>query len=340
MLIWTRWEIYVFTFIALLVTVLFEVVGLKWLQLPWTPIALIGTAVAFLIGFQSNAAYGRIWEARQIWGGMVNDSRSWGMMVKDMVTTEYANEKTSEEELADHKRILIYRQIAWLTALRYAMRQKRPWEVFSKGRTNKEWADRMPIPELEGVLDEDLKKLLSDNEVEYVLRKTNKATAIMTLQSKHLRALKERGIIWEFSFLEMEGIIRELTTHQGKSERIKNFPYPRQFATLGYDFVKVFVVLLPLAVVPEFSKIGSLLLESFPLVGSYFVWASVPFIVILSWTFHTMQRIGAVGENPFEGSANDVPISTIARGIEIDLREMLEEENIPEPLPERFNIQM
>lgn len=54
---------------------------LHWFKIPWTPIALIGTAVAFVIGFQNNSAYGRIWEARKIWGGIVNTSRTFGMFV-------------------------------------------------------------------------------------------------------------------------------------------------------------------------------------------------------------------------------------------------------------------
>jgi len=78
------------------------------------------------------------------------------------------------------------------------------------------------------------------------------------------------------------------------------------------------------------------------LVGQLFVWLGVPFSALISWVFNTMQRIGVTGENPFEGSANDVPISTIARGIEIDLREMLGEskEEIPEQFPVVYDIQM
>jgi len=63
---------------------------------------------------------------------------------------------------------------------------------------------------------------------------------------------------------------------------------------------------------------------------------------MVSWVFHTMERIGRIGENPFEGTANDVPITTMSRGIEIDLREMLDEpsETIPKPIEARFNMEM
>ena len=57
----------------------------------------------------------------------------------------------------------------------------------------------------------------------YVLSKTNKAVAVLSLQSKHLRDLKEKGLVWEFSFLELESVLAELFNLQGKSERIKNF---------------------------------------------------------------------------------------------------------------------
>ena len=91
-----------------------------------------------------------------------------------------------------------------------------------------------------------------------------------------------------------------------------------------------------------FAEIGVALSKDYPLLGPYFVWLGIPFTMIVSWVFSTMQRIGIVGENPFEGSANDVPISTIARGIEIDLREILDEtpEQIPEPYPVVEGVQM
>ncbi len=222
------------------------------------------------------------------------------------------------------------------------MRQAKPWEVFMEYKTNREWASAMHIPERENSLEEDLSPLLPEVEYDYVISKTNKATALLALQSKNIRELKDQGFIWEFSFLELEGVLKELFDLQGKSERIKNFPYPRQYATLNNLFVWIFIALLPFGVIPEFARIGAGLSENFPIIGQYFVWVSVPFIVLVSWIFHTMERIGRVGENPFEGTANDVPISTIARGIEIDLREMIDEnkEDIPGPMPTVYGVQM
>lgn len=343
MILWTRWEALFFILLPSIVVSLHVFFDFRFLEVPWTPVALIGTAVAFIVGFQNSAAYGRIWEARKIWGGIVNSSRTWGMKTRDMVNNDHAKKPVSEEELSEIRETLVYRHIAWLTSLRHAMRSPRTWEVYRESQTNKEWSKKVHIPEKISTLEDDLFLYLSAEECEYIMEKNNKAVALIYKQSEHIRELKEKGLIWEFAFLELENLLEELFTLQGKSERIKNFPYPRQYATLSYYFVWIFILLLPFGLVPEFTTISNSIQQEFSsFSGHLFIWLSVPFCGIVSWVFHTMMRIGIVGENPFEGSANDVPISTIARGIEIDLRQMLDEDNefIPRQFPEEYNVQM
>lgn len=339
---WTRFETFLFLIIGIVAVAAYVFLDLEWLKIPWTPLALIGTAVAFVIGFQNNAAYGRIWEARKIWGGIVNTSRTFGMFVQDMLTNEHAAVKLSEEELRHEMKTLTYRHIAWMTALRHAMRAPKPWETVVLEKTNREWTNIIQPPERQSTVEEDMKPYLSDADLAYAMRKNNKQTALLYLQSHHLRKLKESGVIWEFSFLELESVLQELFTLQGQSERIKNFPYPRHFATLNHYFMWVFVMILPLALIPQFADIGKEVSDNYPVAGNLFIWFSIPFYVAVAWVFHTMERIGRTGENPFEGSANDVPISTIARGIEIDLRQNLGEsdEEIPEQFPVIYHTQM
>jgi putative membrane protein len=351
MIWWTRYETYLFLGIITVWVAIYYFFDLHWLKIPWTPLALIGTAVAFVIGFQNNAAYGRIWEARMIWGGIVNTSRTFGMFLQDMLTNEHAKTPFSEAELKNEIKTLTYRHIGWMTALRHAMRVPKSWETSVNDKTNQEMDVRPP--ELKSTLEADLKPYISESDFEYVMNKSNHQTALLYLQSHHLRKLKEKGMIWEFSFLELENILQECFTLQGKSERIKNFPYPRQFATLNHFFMWIFVLLLPLSLVPQFAEIGNDILTNITIeeiesqsqknttiIGNLFIWLSIPFYVVIAWIFHTMERIGRTGENPFEGTANDVPISTIARGIEIDLRQNLgETEGIPEQFPMEFNTQ-
>jgi putative membrane protein len=210
-----------------------------------------------------------------------------------------------------------------------------------KHPTNKEWGEVIGVREHRYPLEEELAPYVSEKELAYVLAKSNKATHLMSLQSKQLRHLRTQGLIDDFRHMEMENILVELFALQGKSERIKNFPYPRQYATLNWIFLWIFVLLLPLGVMFEFDKIGIAVSDSHPLIGPNFIWLSVPFSALVMWVFHTMERIGRVSENPFEGTPNDVPITTMSRGIEIDLREMLDEDpaSIPPPIEAQHNVQ-
>ena len=127
----------------------------------------------------------------------------------------------------------------------------------------------------------------------------------------------------------MEKRLADLYDQQGKCERIKNFPYPRQFASINLFFIWLFVILLPFGMLNEFQKLGE-----------HYVWLTIPFSIVVSWVFVSMEKVGESTENPFEGSANDVPITALSRTIEIDLRDMLNEENLPSPLTAENKILM
>ena len=148
-----------------------------------------------------------------------------------------------------------------------------------------------------------------------------------------MRLLKESGKLSEFDFIELEKTLTTLYEHQGKSERIKNFPYPRQFATVNQMFIRLFISVLPFGILQEFGKLTKDL-------GDEFIWVTVPCSLVVGWVFYMMERIGEATENPFEGSANDVHISNISRTIEIDLKEMLDETNIPPATVAENNILM
>jgi putative membrane protein len=320
--LWTRRETATFCLIATLPTVLHTSLGWKWLTIPWLPIAMVGTAVAFVTGFKNNASYARLWEARQIWGGIINSSRAWGILAMDFPKDATLPSPTGDDD-GQRRTVserLIHRHIAWLTALRYQLRERRSWENM-KLVHNKEYQRNYHVPEWEGNLEEELRRLLCPAEADLVLSKKNRATQIIALQSHDLRQLADREMLSDLRLVEMEKRLAELYNDQGRCERIKNFPYPRQYATLNLFFIWLFIFLVPFGMLQEFQKLGD-----------QFAWMTIPASIIVAWVFHTMDKIGESSENPFEGSANDVPITALSRTIEIDLREMLGEENIPEPL--------
>jgi ion channel-forming bestrophin family protein len=321
-LLWTRRNIYWLLIVGIVPTVLYQVFHLKWLAIPWTVVALLGTATAFLVGFKNTQTYNRTWEARQIWGAILNSSRAWGTMSRDLI-----NHPARTKEL-------IYRHFAWLTALRYQLRESRTWETTTK-IYNKEYQNFYSIPERETPLETELAKYLNEDELEYILKTKNRAAQLLSLQSKTTRALFDHQEIDSYRFVEMQRLIRDLFDQQGKSERIKNFPYPRQFATINSIFIKLFCILLPFSMLKDFDRLNEGMVG--PLHG-YMVWLVIPFSVLISWVYTSLEQVGESTENPFEGSANDVPISQMSRTIEIDLREMLGETDLPPALQPKNNI--
>ena len=317
-ILWTRRDILLLFLVAAVPTVLYQHFGWKWITLPWLPIALLGTAVAFVIGFKNNASYDRLWEARRIWGAITNFSRAWGIMVRDYVTNQHATIMVTEAVLTQIHYTLYKRHFAWLTALRYQLREPKSWEAINLAH-NREYRDQFfRVEEQDNNMADAIRPYLSPEEYESVMHKSNKAAQILALQSEHLRELLDMGFIEDFRHMELEKILVECYNQQGGSERIKGFPYPRQFASLNLWFIQIFVALIPFGMIQEFAKMGD-----------NFVWMTIPFSVLSGWIFTTMERIGETSENPFEGSANDVPITTISRNIEIDLMEIL---NIPHQL--------
>jgi putative membrane protein len=327
-LYWTRRDIIWYLVLGSIPTLLYQVFDWKWLTIPWVPIAMIGTAVAFIVGFKNNATYNRLWEARQIYGAIVNSSRSWTIMAIDFVTAP-AHKEVDEGELQRIRTRLVHRHIAWLHALRFQLRAPRVWEHMIKVY-NREFRKAYPVDEQDGnKLADALTDLISAEEKVLVTSKSNVATQLIAQQSRDLREIQSRGLIHELRHVEMQNMLVDLYGQQGKCERIKNFPYPRQYATLNLMFVRLFNTLVPFGMLGEFAKLGA-----------GFVWLTIPFTALVAWVFMMMERIGESTENPFEGSANDVPITAMTRSIEIDLREMLGETNIPAPIQPQNNILM
>ena len=337
LLLYTRRETLFMAGVATLPTVLSVVLGWRWIEVPWVPIAMLGTASAFTVGFRNNATYARAWEARQIWGAIVNTSRTWGIMVRDLVTADAlaasgtyappARAAGGTAEVTDASRVLVHRHIAWLTALRYQLREPRGWENMDRPDNVAYQQRYYAIAERDGQLASELTRLLGEEESRDVLAHANRATAILALQSAHLRALSDQGALDPFRHVALVRQLEALYDHQGRCERIKNYPYPRQFATLNYWFIRLFVWLVPFGMLQEFHRL--------PTVA---IWLTVPFSVIVTWLFLALEKIGESTENPFEGNANDVPITALSRTIEIDLRQMLGERDVPPPLAATHNI--
>lgn len=313
---WSRKGLYFGAVTGAVAVFLYEVACFKWMVVPWQPVALVGTALAFYLGFKNNASYDRLWEARKIWGAILNASRSFGASLLGYVSNLHASEKVSDAELKAIRKDLINRHLAWVTCLRYQLRAPRVWEHTDE--LLHEVYPEIKTPEFTVKLDEVLPQYLSPEEIAGLTGKSNLATQLLANQSQELKRLREAGLIDDFRHIELQKIISTMYDEQGKSERIKNFPFPRQYASIPLLLIKITSIMLPFALLTEFGKIGP-----------NHVWLTIPFAAIVTWVFILMEMIGDYSENPFEGTYNDVPISAISRTIEIDLKEMLGEKDIP-----------
>ncbi len=310
---WTRRRLYAVLALAAIPVVLYQF-GQEWIALPWSLAVLLGTAASFIVGFKNAQTYNRTVETQQIWTSIASASRYWGTISRDFPTNPRST------------KALIHRHLAWLTVLRYELRSRRVWESVTSS-SNAEYRDKFyTIPETESPLEVELAKYLPDQELQQLAATKNKATWLIGAQSTTIKDLYASQELVVLHHTEMQKTLKDLIDQQSKAERIKNFPYPRQYATINTIFVWCFVALLPFCLVREFDRLNDGVLG---LLAGQMAWLAIPFSALVSWMYVSLDQVGSSTENPFEGGANDVPISQISRLAEVELREMLGENDLP-----------
>lgn len=325
-MLFTGWHIIWITTWAAFITLLYKYTDLKLFVVSWVPISVIGTAVAFYVGFKNNQAYDRLWEARKIWGGIVNNSRTWGTVVRAYITNQFTSETYSEDDLRVIHKKIIYRHIAWIYTLRSQLLIPTSWEHINQSKAiAKQTKRRMNAYGL-GLLNDDytekeLKAFLPVDEHDRLINYKNTATQIIDQQAQDLVELRKLSVIEDFRHMEMQNVLNEFYTLQGKCERIKKFPLPRQYGASSAILVGVFIFLLPFGMASEFLELGN-----------YGVFLSILLSGLVGWVYMLMELVGDYSENPFEGLGNDIPMLSLCRTIEIDLREMLGETDLPKPI--------
>ena len=310
---WTRRRLYLVLALASIPVVVYQLFGQKWIALPWSVAALLGTATSFIVGFKNAQTYNRTVEAQQVWTAIASASRYWGMLCRDLPASSGSIKP------------LVHRHLAWLTALRYELRGERVWE--SVRGANAEYRDtHYVVPETQSPLAVELAKYLPESELAQLATAPNKAASLLGMQSGTIKTLFASQALHVTHHAEMQRTLKDLIDQQTRAERIKNFPYPRQYATINTIFVWCFASLLPFCIVREFDRLNETV--SGVLAGQM-AWLAVPFSALVSWMYVSLDLVGESTENPFEGGANDVPISHISRLLEIELRESLGETDLP-----------
>jgi ion channel-forming bestrophin family protein len=208
--------------------------GWTWLALPYIPVTVLGSAISVLIGFRNANSYQRWWEARTIWGAIVNNSRTLGLQVVSLMRP---TAETDSEEVAAMQRRIAYHQIAYVNAFRCQLRGQEPW------------------PELIALLPAD--------EIESLRSKRQVAVEIQKTISRLVRECFDRGWIDSIRWASIDSTLAALMGSQGAAERIKNTPLPRQYDLLPHVFTILYCGLLPLGIVEQLgmlTPIGSSLI--------------------------------------------------------------------------------
>lgn len=195
-----------------LVTLAYMHFIIVWFDLPDLPIPLIGSAVAVYLAFRNTVAYARWWEARTLWGAMINNSRSFARQCHALLASD---------RVALRSR-LVHRQVAYVNALRLHLRRQPPWEEIESALPNDE------IERLRGIANVPNAILMRTAEI--IARDANLAP-----ESRRLIAF--------------DHTLSEITNAQGGMERIKNTPLPQQYATYPTVLTHAFCVLTPVGLV-------------------------------------------------------------------------------------------
>ncbi|MER9655093.1 hypothetical protein NKJ26_16470 [Mesorhizobium sp. M0152] len=311
--LWSRRSVIYMVLVSGLAVAAYRLPGVTGFSVPWSVVLVLGTTVSLVAGFKNSQVLTRGSEALQAFTQITASSRLWSNFCRDFIDAPTARQ-------------LIYRHIAWMTALRFALRRPMPWE--SMGRAaNVEYRRRYHVQEDAGSMADEMRRLLAE-QAEGVLKSAQPALALLEMQSVQVNALFKDAKIPPQIYVELTKLIRDFHDQQARCDRIKNNPYPRQYAIVSSMFVMIFCTLLPFGVVPVFADMGKL----GGALGPVAIWLTIPFSTLLGWAYMSLDQVGESSANPFEGNANDVPISQICRDIEIELRAGLGEVDLPKPL--------
>jgi putative membrane protein len=186
-----------------------------------TAVGLLATVVGIFIVFRFNEAYQRWWEARILWGGLVNESRNFAREVITFITPARALGVGSADEAKRAHRELVYRHLAYCNALRLSLRKQESWE--------------------------ELEPFLSPDELREIEGYANKPTRLTFLQAKHLERLFTADVAQSVLLTRLDATMSRLLDIQGGCERIKNTAFPDEVRFISKAMVWLSAIAVPVA---------------------------------------------------------------------------------------------
>ncbi|MDR2235940.1 MAG: hypothetical protein LBE92_07440 [Chryseobacterium sp.] len=241
------------------------------ISLPPNIPALLGTAVSLLLAFRTSQSYERWWEARTVWGAIVNDSRTLIRLVKQFYPE--GEEKTI--------RYFAERQIIWTYAMGEALR-KQPFSEKVQHYLN-----------------------------QYGITAANVPNALLDAHSMQIKKTAASSGLTDFQQIQLNEIITKLCDSMGKCERLKNTVFPRAYSLLLHTLIYVFAAVLPFG------------LDDSQLIVEILITFLIPVVFI------AIEKTSIMMQDPFENRPVDTPMTSLAQTIEINIRQMIGEKDVP-----------
>ncbi|MEO9804758.1 MAG: bestrophin family ion channel [Reichenbachiella sp.] len=246
----------------------------KTFAIPLSIPAFLGTAISVLLSFKMSQSYDRWWEARKVWGSIVNDSRSLTIQLQSFLIDSSELIKT-----------ISYRQIAWCYSLGQSLRGLDP--------------------------NLNLDKYLSLEDLKHLGKFGNKPLGLIQLNTQDIKSLRKNNQIDSFTQIQLDNTFVRLCDSMGKVERINNTVFPPKYRLILRWTIFLFVILLSIST------------------GNMALALELPLLVLSSLIFFLLEKSAFHLQDPFKNRPSDTPVTAIARTIEINIKQLLMDEDIP-----------
>jgi putative membrane protein len=246
--------------------------------MPLTIPTFLGTAISVILSFKLSQSYDRWWEARKIWGTIVNESRN--LVLQSQAFIKRGNQDAIER--------IALRQIGWSYSLGQSLRG---------------------LDATAG-----LEKYLDQDDLAAVERHNNKPLAIIQLNVQHLETLKDADQVDVYSYVQLNNTIANITNAMGMAERIKSTIFPVTYQIFLHIIIYLFIIMLSIALRG---------------LESYF---EIPLLLIIGGLFFLLEKTATHLQNPFSNKPTDTAMTAIATTIEINIKQLLNYERVPQPV--------
>jgi len=288
-----RGRLFAVFLVACAVTMETRLTGGREHTLTVVPFTLISLALGVFLGFRNNTSYDRYWEGRKLWGRLVNDARSFARLTLNVIALD-ANAHTPHLVAPNLDQAQLHelkRGMVYRTiAYVHALRMQ----------LREQLSDLAP-----------LKGLLPAHELALLPEQRNIPLAILHTLSQKVAEARRLGVLHARDSHLFENMLSDLCDVQGGCERIKNTPIPWSYTVLMHSIVAIYCFTLPFGLVTT-TKLAT------PVV-----------VVLIAYAFLGLDAVGDELEEPFGNDYNDLPLDTLSRMIEVNLRQQLGEQDLP-----------